>query len=204
MNPCTMLPVANWQQIKSITARPASCLPKGRSTRLYANQDEIVTDHITRMDATRLAELIANRELSPVEVVQAHLDRIAAVLRTACHSSSTSICERAGTRRNTPTASEANITHCHGQVPRSRSPLSLPLRSGGRCRLRRQDAEANGEAGPKGVPQERHVTRMGARSSSCGLSKTAVPLPRRQPAASASRDRAETDRSARSFHFHRR
>ena len=31
-----------------------------------------------------------------------------------------------------------------------------------RCRLRRQDAEANGEAGPKGVPQERHVTRMGA------------------------------------------
>ncbi len=38
-----------------------------------------MTDHITRMDATRLAELIANRELSPVEVVQAHLDRIAAV-----------------------------------------------------------------------------------------------------------------------------
>jgi hypothetical protein len=31
-----------------------------------------------------------------------------------------------------------------------------------RCRLRRQDAEANGEAGPKGVPQERHVTREGA------------------------------------------
>jgi hypothetical protein len=40
--------------------------------------------------------------------------------------------------------------------------LFLPLRSGGRCRLRRQDAEANGEAGPKGVSQERHVTRMGA------------------------------------------
>ena len=38
-----------------------------------------MTDDITRMDATRLAELIANRELSPVEVVQAHLDRIAAV-----------------------------------------------------------------------------------------------------------------------------
>ncbi len=38
-----------------------------------------MTDNITRMDATRLAALIANRELSPVEVVQAHLDRIAAV-----------------------------------------------------------------------------------------------------------------------------
>src|SRR5262245_36363922 len=35
-----------------------------------------MTDNITRMDATSLAELIANRELSPVEVVQAHLDRI--------------------------------------------------------------------------------------------------------------------------------
>jgi aspartyl-tRNA(Asn)/glutamyl-tRNA(Gln) amidotransferase subunit A len=31
------------------------------------------------MDATRLAELIASRELSPVEVVQAHLDRIAEI-----------------------------------------------------------------------------------------------------------------------------
>src|ERR1700761_1782168 len=31
------------------------------------------------MDATCLAELIANREISPVEVVQAHLDRIAEV-----------------------------------------------------------------------------------------------------------------------------
>lgn len=30
-------------------------------------------------DATRLAELIRTRQLSPVEVVQAHLDRIAAV-----------------------------------------------------------------------------------------------------------------------------
>src|ERR1700712_4484016 len=30
-------------------------------------------------DATRLAELIRKREVSPVEVVQAHLDRIAAV-----------------------------------------------------------------------------------------------------------------------------
>jgi aspartyl-tRNA(Asn)/glutamyl-tRNA(Gln) amidotransferase subunit A len=38
-----------------------------------------MTDHITRMDATRLADLIANRELSPVEVVQAHLDRITEV-----------------------------------------------------------------------------------------------------------------------------
>ena len=31
---------------------------------------------------------------------------------------------------------------------------------GRRCRLRRQDAEANGGAGPEGVPQERHVKRM--------------------------------------------
>src|SRR6201996_8621013 len=31
------------------------------------------------MDATRLADLIARKELSPVEVVEAHLDRIAAV-----------------------------------------------------------------------------------------------------------------------------
>ena len=30
-------------------------------------------------DATKLAELIRTREVSPVEVVQAHLDRIAAV-----------------------------------------------------------------------------------------------------------------------------
>jgi aspartyl-tRNA(Asn)/glutamyl-tRNA(Gln) amidotransferase subunit A len=36
-----------------------------------------MTDKITEMDASRLAELIAKRELSPVEVVQAHLDRIA-------------------------------------------------------------------------------------------------------------------------------
>jgi len=35
-----------------------------------------MTDIITQTDATRLAELIAKRELSPVEVVQAHLDRI--------------------------------------------------------------------------------------------------------------------------------
>src|SRR6201991_3783120 len=39
----------------------------------------MMTDKITRMDATRLADLIARKELSPVEVVEAHLDRIAAV-----------------------------------------------------------------------------------------------------------------------------
>ena len=38
-----------------------------------------MSDTITQLDATRLAELIANRELSPVEVMQAHLDRIAEV-----------------------------------------------------------------------------------------------------------------------------
>src|SRR5262249_23256271 len=38
-----------------------------------------MTEIITRLDATRLAELIASRELSPVEVMQAHLDRIAEV-----------------------------------------------------------------------------------------------------------------------------
>jgi aspartyl-tRNA(Asn)/glutamyl-tRNA(Gln) amidotransferase subunit A len=36
-------------------------------------------NEITRLDATRMAELIATRELSPVEVMQAHLDRIAQV-----------------------------------------------------------------------------------------------------------------------------
>src|SRR5215813_3996297 len=39
----------------------------------------IMTDNVVKMDATRIAELIAKRELSPVEVMQAHLDRIAAV-----------------------------------------------------------------------------------------------------------------------------
>jgi aspartyl-tRNA(Asn)/glutamyl-tRNA(Gln) amidotransferase subunit A len=34
---------------------------------------------INKLDASRIAELIAKRELSPVEVVQAHLDRIAEV-----------------------------------------------------------------------------------------------------------------------------
>ena len=38
-----------------------------------------MTDAITQMDATRLAGAIASRELSPVEVMQAHLDRIAEV-----------------------------------------------------------------------------------------------------------------------------
>ena len=38
-----------------------------------------MTDNITRMEASRLAELIASRELSPIEVVQAHLDRITEV-----------------------------------------------------------------------------------------------------------------------------
>jgi aspartyl-tRNA(Asn)/glutamyl-tRNA(Gln) amidotransferase subunit A len=38
-----------------------------------------MTDIIVQMDATRLAELIAHRELSPVEVVEAHLNRIAKV-----------------------------------------------------------------------------------------------------------------------------
>jgi len=38
-----------------------------------------MTNKIIHMDATRMAELIAKREVSPVEVVQAHLDRIAEV-----------------------------------------------------------------------------------------------------------------------------
>ncbi|MCB8882639.1 amidase [Acidisoma cellulosilytica] len=38
-----------------------------------------MTGNITRLDASRLAQLIASRELSPVEVVQAHIDRIAEV-----------------------------------------------------------------------------------------------------------------------------
>ena len=38
-----------------------------------------MTENIIQMDASRIAELIANRELSPVEVMQAHLDRIAEV-----------------------------------------------------------------------------------------------------------------------------
>src|SRR6201994_3181674 len=38
-----------------------------------------MTNIITQLDATRIAELIAQQELSPVEVVQAHLDRIAEV-----------------------------------------------------------------------------------------------------------------------------
>ncbi|MEI9987506.1 MAG: hypothetical protein WDN69_32820 [Aliidongia sp.] len=38
-----------------------------------------MTDKITYMDASRIAELVAKKELSPVEVMQAHLDRIAEV-----------------------------------------------------------------------------------------------------------------------------
>lgn len=38
-----------------------------------------MSEQITRFDATRLAELVRNRELSPVEIVKAHLDRIEAV-----------------------------------------------------------------------------------------------------------------------------
>ena len=40
---------------------------------------DVMTNTITQMDASRIAELIAKRELSPVEAVQAHLDRIAEV-----------------------------------------------------------------------------------------------------------------------------
>jgi aspartyl-tRNA(Asn)/glutamyl-tRNA(Gln) amidotransferase subunit A len=39
----------------------------------------IMTNNIIQMDASRIAQLIVNRELSPVEVMQAHLDRIAEV-----------------------------------------------------------------------------------------------------------------------------
>jgi Asp-tRNA(Asn)/Glu-tRNA(Gln) amidotransferase A subunit family amidase len=38
-----------------------------------------MTTAIFYSDATKLAELIRNREISPVEVMQAHLDRIEAV-----------------------------------------------------------------------------------------------------------------------------
>src|ERR1700710_691339 len=38
-----------------------------------------MTDKIIQMDASRIAELVANTELSPVEVMKAHLDRIAAI-----------------------------------------------------------------------------------------------------------------------------
>ncbi len=38
-----------------------------------------MTETIIQMDASRIAGLVANRELSPVEVVRAHLDRIDAV-----------------------------------------------------------------------------------------------------------------------------
>lgn len=35
-----------------------------------------MTESLIYFDATKLAELIRSREVSPVEVVQAHLDRI--------------------------------------------------------------------------------------------------------------------------------
>src|SRR4051794_23022454 len=38
-----------------------------------------MSNDLIRLDATRLAEMIRSREVSPVEVVQAHLDRIEAV-----------------------------------------------------------------------------------------------------------------------------
>jgi aspartyl-tRNA(Asn)/glutamyl-tRNA(Gln) amidotransferase subunit A len=38
-----------------------------------------MTDNIVQLDASRIAELVANRQLSPVEVMRAHLDRIAEV-----------------------------------------------------------------------------------------------------------------------------
>src|ERR1700742_5096867 len=38
-----------------------------------------MSENIIQMDASRIAELIADRELSPVEVMKAHLDRITAV-----------------------------------------------------------------------------------------------------------------------------
>ncbi|KAA2242632.1 amidase [Chitinophaga agrisoli] len=43
------------------------------------NTQQSKTDPVYYQDATRLAELIRNREISPVEVVKAHLDRIEAV-----------------------------------------------------------------------------------------------------------------------------
>src|SRR5262245_23216312 len=38
-----------------------------------------MSDPLIYMDATRIAELIAQRELSPVEIMRAHLERIAEV-----------------------------------------------------------------------------------------------------------------------------
>jgi hypothetical protein len=58
--------------------------------------------------------------------------------------------------------------HPGGRPPAEAPPFSFPA-CGGTRRLRRQDAEANGEAGPKGVPQERHARRMGALLILCSL-----------------------------------
>jgi len=38
-----------------------------------------MTNQLFQLDAAELAERIANRDVSPVEVVEAHLDRIAEV-----------------------------------------------------------------------------------------------------------------------------
>src|SRR6201995_1014436 len=38
-----------------------------------------MTNNIIQLDASRIAELVANRELSPVEVMKAHLDRISQI-----------------------------------------------------------------------------------------------------------------------------
>src|ERR1700722_17487289 len=51
----------------------------GVNTYQLTGRMDKMTNTITQMDAGRIAELIAKREISPVEVVQAHVDRIAGV-----------------------------------------------------------------------------------------------------------------------------
>src|ERR1700754_1396966 len=57
----------------------AGCMPDvvGHSHQQF--ERFIMSNELISQDATRLAELIRNKEVSPVEVVQAHLDRIDAV-----------------------------------------------------------------------------------------------------------------------------